>query len=135
MRSSTALLRRVGGMFHPADSHAAEILRKIPQRGTVAVRVLRKRNPEQLALYWRVLDKVVESTGKWRTPEELHLALKVATGRVDIVRLLDGRLIKVPDSVAFDQMSQDEFQAYMDAATRILCDEVLGGLELEELLA
>lgn len=121
-------------MLSPADRHAAEELRKIPHRHTVAMRVLRPRSHEQLALYWRCLERVVEATGKFRSPQELHLALKIACGRVETVRLVDGRHVLVPDSVAFDQMSQDDFQAYFNDAMRIVESELIGG-EVEELLA
>jgi hypothetical protein len=134
MKSSTILMRRLGGLLYPAEDKAAEILRRIPPRMPIAVRVLRHRSPEQTALYWRCLERVVEATGRWRTPEELHLALKVATGRVDVVRLLDGRRVLVPESIAFDQMTQDEASAYFDAALRVVCDEIMGGISVEELL-
>jgi hypothetical protein len=120
VKPTTILLRRVGGMLHPADAHAAAALAKIPLKKTVAMRALRVRSPEQLALYWRILERVVDSTGRWRCAEELHLALKVATGRVSTVRLIDGRRVLVPDSIAFDQMSQDEFQAYLQDALRVI---------------
>lgn len=134
MTPSTILMRRVGGMLHPADEKAAALIRKIPPRTTVAVKVLRHRNPEQLALYWACLQSVVESVGRWRTPEELHLALKVATGRVDVILLTNGRRILVPQSTAFDQMTADDFSSYMDSALKILCDEVMGGISVDELL-
>lgn len=121
-------------MLSPADGRAAEELQKIPHRHTVAVRVLRPRSHEQLAFYWQILEKTVEATGKFRTSHELHLALKIATGRVETVRLISGRHVLVPDSVAFDAMSQDDFQAYFDDARRIIEDELIGG-EIAELLA
>ena len=128
-------MRRVGGLLYPAEDKAAALLQKIPPRVPIAVRILRHRSPEQTALYWRCLERVVEATGCWRTPEELHLALKVATGHVDVVRLVDGRRVLVPQSAAFDQMTADEFTAYMDAALAIVCDEIMGGVTVEELLA
>ena len=128
MTPSTILLRRVGGMLSPADPHAADAIRKIPHRGIVAVRFLRQRSPEQLALYWTTLEKVIEATGRWRSAEELHLALKVATGRVDIVQLIDRRLVKVPGSISFEAMTQDEFQRYFDDAMRVISEELLDGL-------
>jgi hypothetical protein len=134
MKPSTILMRRIGGGLFPAEDKAAEMLLKLRPRVPVAIRVLRHRSPEQTALYWRCLERVVEATGKWRTPEELHLALKVATGRVDVVRLLDGRRVLVPESIAFDAMTQDEATAYFDAALRIVCDELMGGISVEELL-
>ena len=134
MKPVTILCRRIGGALWPADGRAADTLSRIPQRSAVAVRVMRGRSHAQLAMYWSVLEKVVEATGRWRTPEELHLALKVATGHVDIVRLIDGRRVLVPESTAFDAMTQDEAQAFYDAAFRIVADEVMGGMGIDELL-
>lgn len=134
MRPSTLLMTRIGGMLMPVDARSAEAIRKLPQRKPFAIRLWRERSHEQNAMYWRCLERVVEATGKWRTPEELHTALKVATGYVDKVRLLNGRLVLVPGSIAFDRMSQDEAQRYYDAALRVVCDEIMGGCTVEELL-
>jgi hypothetical protein len=135
MKSSTILMRRIGGGLWPADDKAAAIVRRLRPNTHVAVRVLRHRTPEQAALYWRVLEGVIMATGKWKTAEELHAALKVAAGRVDIVLLIDGRKVLVPQSTSFDQMTQDEAQAFYDAALRIVCDEIMGGLSIDDLLA
>ena len=134
MKSSTILMRRLGDFLLPAEDKALETLRRIPPRVPIAVRVLRHRSPEQTALYWRCLERVVEATGRWHAAEELHLALKVATGQVDIVQLLDSRKVLVPKSTGFDAMTQDEASAYFDAALKIVCDELMGGITVEELL-
>lgn len=127
-------MRRKGGALWAAEPKAGEILAKVPQGGTVAVRIIRSRSARQNAMYWRVLEMIIESTGRWRTPEELHAVLKVALGRVDIVQLLDGRRVLVPQSTSFQAMAQDEAQAYYDAAYRLLCTEVMGGISVDELL-
>jgi hypothetical protein len=135
MNSATVLMRRIGGGLFPTEARASELVRKIPPHTPVAVRIMRSRSSVQNAYYWRVLEEVVTATGRWRTPEELHNALKVATGHVEIVRLIDGRLIKVPRSTGFDSMSQDEAQHFYDAAFRIIADEIMGGMPVEDLLA
>jgi len=135
MHRGTVLMRRVGQGLFPADAKAAQALHKVPPRTPVAVRIDRRRSAVQNSMYWGVLEQVVAATGRWRTAEELHIALKVATGHVDIVQLIDGRMVKVPQSTAFDHMNQDEAQAYYDAAFRVICDEVMGGMAVEELLA
>ena len=132
---ASIVMRHIGGGLFPADATGADLLRHLPPRMPVAVRIMRGRSAVQCALYWSVLEKVVEATGRWRTSQELHLALKVATGHIDIVRLVDGRMVKVPQSTAFDAMTQDEAQAYYDAAFRVICDEVMGGMPVEELLS
>jgi hypothetical protein len=134
MRPSTILVRRIGGALWPSDEKSTEMVRKVPLATTVPLRLLRERNHEQLALYWRVLERVVEATGRWHCADELHLALKIATGRIDEVTLIGGRRVLVPDSIAFHAMSQDEFQLYLNDAFKVLCNEVLGGITVEELL-
>lgn len=134
MRPQNIRVKRIGYALLPAEREAAKALEKTPLDRPFTIRLWRERSHEQNALYWRCLERVVEATGKWRTPEELHLALKVATGYVDKVRLVDGRLVLVPGSIAFDKMGQDEAQRYYDAALRILCEEIMGGCTVEELL-
>ena len=95
--SSMILMRRVGGGLFPAEARASDLVRKIAPRGCVAVRVMRSRSARQSAFYWRVLEEVVAATGRWRTPEELHMALKVPRAfcaRLDVPR--DVRLVLQP---------------------------------------
>jgi hypothetical protein len=134
MKPATLLCRRIGGALWPVDEESKKLARRLPAKKPVAIRLVAERSREQLALYWQVLGRVVDATGRWHTPEELHLALKIATGRVGTVHLLDGRAVLVPASTAFDQMTQDEFQSYFDAAMRIVTDEIMGGVPLEEWL-
>lgn len=133
--NTSVLMRRVGGPWlAPAEPKAAELLRRMPIGEDVVCRVLRGRSALQNRLYWQVLERVVEATGKWRTADELHAALKVAIGHVETVQLFDGRKVLVPDSIRFEHMSQDEAQVFYDAAFHVICDEVMGGISVEDLL-
>lgn len=134
MRRHLFHVKRDGNALLPADPAAAEEIRRLPEGERITVRASRERSHEQNALYWRVLERVVEATGRWRTAEELHLALKVATGHVDRVLLLDGRLVLCPGSIAFDKMGQEEAQRYYDAALRIVAEEIMD-CPIEDLLA
>ena len=134
MHSDAVTVRRNGTALVPADENAAKIIARMKDGQLAAMRLIRGRSAAQNRMYWSVLKCVVEATGRWHTPDELHEALKIATGHCSTVRLVNGRMIKVPGSTSFDEMSQDAFQTYMDAAFRILCDEVLGGMSIEELL-
>jgi hypothetical protein len=135
MKAQTFHVKRIGDALVPAGNEATAAIRRLPQHTEIPIRVWRERSHEQNAMYWRALARVVEATGKWHTAEELHLALKVACGYVERVRLIDGRLVLVPGSIAFDRMNQEEAQLFYDAALRIVCDELMGGIEVEELLA
>jgi hypothetical protein len=95
---------------------------------------MRERSAPQNRLYWQVLGRVVEQTGgRWETPSQLHAALKIGTGYTETVRLLNGRRVVVPRSIAFDSMPQAEAQLYYDAAFELLAE--LMGCPVEELLS
>lgn len=134
MHRDTVMMVRRGDALIPADD-AAKIFGRIKDGQKVGVKINRRRSVPQNSRYWKILDCVIQATGRWRTPEELHLALKVATSNVDVVRLVDGRLIKVPGSTSFEEMSADEFQTYSEAAFRVIEDEILDGMGIDELLA
>ena len=133
--NTSVLMRRVGGPWlAPAEPKAAELLRRMPIGEGVVCRVLRGRSAVQNRLYWQVLERVVEATGRWRNADELHAALKIATGHVETVQLFDGRRVLVPDSIRFEHMDQDEAQVFYDAAFAILCEEMFNGITVDELL-
>ena len=134
MKAQTFQVVRIGDRLWPADAAAMTAVHRLPFDKKIQIRLQSDRSHEQLALYWRVLERVVEATGRWHTPEELHLALKVATGYVDKVRLLNGRLVLCPGSIAFDKMGQEEAQRYYDAALRIVAEEIMD-CSVEDLLA
>jgi hypothetical protein len=134
MKSSTIIMQRIGDALCPADDKAEAIIRQLSPESHVAVRVLHHRDAGDTALYWRCLECAVKATGRWETAEELHLALKIATGRVDAVRLVDGRRVLVPQSTGFDQMTDDDARGYYTAALRIVCDDIMGGISIDDLL-
>lgn len=134
MKTQILHVKRAGDNLQPADEDAIGIIRRLPVNKRIDIRVWKERSAEQNALYWRILEKTVEATGRWHTANELHLALKVACGYVDKVMLLDGRLVLVPGSIAFDRMNQEEAQRYYDAALRIVCEEIME-MPLEDLIA
>lgn len=122
--------------YEPTDPAGQEQHAKFKPGTIVGGEIARSRSVLQHRRYWLVLTAVVDyCPGRWRTPEELHQALKVATGHIEIVQLVDGKMVKIPSSTAFDNMSQTQFQAYHDAAMHVIEDEILGGMSTDELLA
>lgn len=75
------------------------------------------RSLDQLRLYWAVLDKVVEATGAWPRAEYLHDFLIRQCGFVSYeLNPFSGAREEVRDSVAFDGLTQDAMNDYVDAA-------------------
>lgn len=125
-------LRVTAAGYEPASDEGWAQHKKLKPEMLVGARIARSRSIQQHRRYWKVLECAVAATDWWDTPELLHIALKEATGHFTIVRLLNGRMIKVPGSTAFDEMTQDEFNHYCDAAFRILAEKL--EMSIEELL-
>lgn len=118
----------------PSDARAAEAVAKLPLGEDVAVSVKRGRSLHQHRLFWAILQRVAEAS-KWETPERLLVALKVRLGRYDLMQLPNGKVVPVPDSIAFSAMTQDSFQRFMDESIGLICSEVLPGTDSADLVA
>ena len=122
--------------YIPVDDDGFKQHAKFKPGALVGAEIARNRSLPQHKMYWAVLTKVVEhAPGEWRTPEALHEVLKVATGRVETVKLLDGRLVKIPQSTSFAEMGQDAFNEYSAAAFQVICDEILDGMSVDEFMS
>lgn len=121
-------------MLVPVDDAAAEALRKIPAGEDIAVQVKRGRSLQQHRLFFAVLTYVAQAT-EWETPERLLVALKVRLGRYDLMRLPNGKVVPVPESISFAAMKQDEFQDFFTAAIDLICSEVVPGMDSAQLIA
>lgn len=121
--------------YEPACEAAQKQHAKMKPGDIVGAEIARGRSVRQHRLYWSVLTKVVEHTGQWNTPEALHEVLKIETDHVEVVKLVSGRLIKIPESTAFDAMSQDRFQEYIDAAFQAIQTKLLDGMSVDQFMA
>jgi len=99
---------------------------KLKEGERVMVSVQRARYPEHHRLVFAVLSRLAKATG--RTTETILLHLKAETGYVDLVQLPDGRILGNPQSIAFENMGQDEFQAWWKEAEQIIKEQYLPAL-------
>lgn len=113
----------------PADGRAHEIMGRLKPGDRMLLTVHRARNPEHNALAHVVFEKIGEAIGS--PMEVVKLWLKWETGRVDLIRLPNGKHMPNPRSFSFESMSQDEFQAFWDEAWPIISEKVLPRLPRE----
>lgn len=134
-RRHTVALRVTETGYAPEDDAARVQHAKFKPGIIVSGEIARSRSLPQHRMYWSVLTKVVASTGKYPTPEKLHLALKVHLGFVEKVQLINGKMVLLTNSTAFEAMDQTEFQTYIDAAFRVIETELLGGMSVDDMMA
>lgn len=128
------LMSRSNGGLSPATSHDAELLAGVKSSGFMMVTVRKARSPNQLRLWWKLVELVAPSTD-YETKDALAQALKIEVGAYDVVRELDGSLSKAPRSIALDAMMQDDFNAFFEASIDAICKHVLPGMSADVLRA
>lgn len=142
MKSDTLTLRRAPAppgapyrdMLIPADEKTAALIADLPLGSTVTLKLKRDRSTPQQRLYWAILQHISESS-QWETAERLHVALKIRLGYFDLMQLPSGKAVPIPHSTAFDKMTHDEFTDYFDKAIRLICQEVVPGMDSARLIA
>jgi hypothetical protein len=118
----------------PQDATGADRIAKIPLGEDVEIQIMRGRSLPQHRLFWAILRHVAEAT-RWESAERLLVALKLRLGRYDLMKMPNGKVVPVPDSIAFRAMTQDQFQQFMDQSIALICSEVLPGMDSERLIA
>jgi hypothetical protein len=115
----------------PYDLEKLEQLRKgVPLRAQFA----QPRSMPRHRLYWVVLRLVVNNTNMFQTEEALHKTLLVGCGIVEPVVTVDGEIIMIPSSTAFDAMTEETFKAYFDEAMLTIENHIIPGVDLTLLL-
>lgn len=86
---------------------------------------LTKRSDRQLRTYWKALGLVVKVSQRWASAENLHRDIKMTLGyREQVINMRTGEITLVPDSIALDRMSHEEFCEFMNQAMALIADAV-----------
>lgn len=123
MREKPALLFRVRrDTLVPSSAFDAEELQRFPQDKDVEITIKQRRSLPQMRTYWMALSRIVDATEIAPTKEHLHDLIKIELGYVTLIKLLDGSVAQWPDSTAFANMGQPEWQRFFDAAMKLLAE-------------
>lgn len=129
------LARRTLSGLIPADDQAQTELRRVPVGKLVQIEIKAARNPRQHRLLWSLLSLLAEHAD-FPSPEAALIALKMATGLVDHVRIdKDGTTAIVPKSISYSSMPQSEFAAWFESAIQVVTQRWLPGMSSEVLKA
>lgn len=115
-----------GGQLLPITGYDAELLEDYAQGSVFNLTSTGKRSNPHHNMYWGILRSVCRATGKWPTEKHLHEELKFACGYWTMrYSSLSGAFLRLPDSISFDDMTQQEFSTYFEMAMEKLA-EALG---------
>lgn len=133
---SALLMRKmIGGRLEPIDDAGKDTLSKIGIGAVVSVEVKRPRNLQHFRKFWALASLIYENQTRYRSPEELVDAIKVHIGHCVPMRLANGTEVRVPKSIAFHSMNQDEFDKFYERVIDVVVTEIIPGLSREDLRA
>lgn len=110
----------------PLDDHALELMEKLREGEKVLVWVHNARYPEHHRFAFVVFQTIAEDLGM--EVEDVLESIKYDTGRWDYVTLWDGTKKPRTHSIAFESMSQRDFQQFWKDTLAILKDRLPEGL-------
>jgi len=129
------LMRKDFGGLKPDSESAYKVLGKIGSGEIVTVDVKdhKRRSVQQHRLFFALLNRAFDNQEYYPTLEMFRYALTVRLGYFEKFKFLDGKVITIPKSLAFANMSHEEFSNFMDKAAEAI--GVMLGMDKVELLA
>lgn len=83
-----------------------------------------------ISIAWEYL--LENEVKEYRTKEIFRKWCEIQAGNCDVVRLQDGTYIRLPKSIAFDQMGEDEFSEVYERVKDVIWDKIGDRVTKEE---
>lgn len=128
MRPDFAIV--TGGVLRPASNPTLDRWSKWKDGTLVQVTVNRPRHANRLRLYWALCSRIADALGNV-TAENVSDILKIETGHCKIIKGKTDTW-RVPQSISFTQMSEDQFKEFLARAVQIIAEQWLPALPPSE---
>lgn len=116
---------KANGHLLPVTQYDAERLEDFKEGQVFNVSATGTRSNPHHNMYWSVLRNVCKATGKWPTEKQLHNELKFACGYWSMhYSSISGAFLRLPDSISFETMTQQEFNTYFESAMQKLAEAI-----------
>lgn len=115
------LFRRSLGGLRPADEDAEAEFARIKPGQEVLIHVHRARNPRHHNLAFKMFELCASNSERWADKDEFRAWLLVQTGHCKTYPVEGSDYaIKIPHSMKFESMSQDDFQDFWNKALTVI---------------
>ena len=131
---SKGLFRKTLSGLSPHNQAAHDLLAKHRIDELLTMDVMKPRNLGMHRLYWALCQKVSENMDGDFNAEVVSDVLKIRTGHVTVVKTTKGECF-IPKSISFAAMDQIKFNEFFDRAIRVVCTDVLPGVNSDDLRA
>lgn len=126
-------MRRTLTGLQPGDRLSAEALERIPLGAEVRAEVTRPRNLKHHKKFFALLKAIFPHQTIYPTMTLFRGAVEVALGYGETMKLPDGRVMMIPQSISFASMDQTEFEALFDRAVELITTRILPGVDKADL--
>ena len=123
-----------GAYLRPHTEEATAWARRMNPGDIIEVDVVRPRSQQHHRLFFAML-KIVNDNRDGGSVDELLDIIKIGAGHTYVVELPGGFLYRVPKSVSFAKMDQDQFSAFFNSAVDYIVSDILPGIDKAALTA
>lgn len=129
----SAWFHKKGMSLHPSDEHGLKGLLRMGDGECVLVSVVRPRVASELRRYFAICTEIGENMDPPRDKDSVDLELRVRSGHYDVI-FIEGHEVRVPKRLAFEKLSQDDWEAYWQRV-ELAISEWVGAEYLERRVA
>lgn len=122
-------LKRVGFYLVPDGDESVSALAGLPFGKSFMAEVKQPRNVQHHRLFFAICKRIGDGIG--RDAEQIVTIFKLATGHYETIRSKNHGELRIPKSIAFGNMSQDDFRIFFDRCVVVALEE--WGIEPEAL--
>lgn len=115
-----------------ADEEAKQAIKRWKIGETLKCAVKKPRCYTNHKRYFALLNLTFENQERYTSFEHFRKAVQIAAGHVDELITLEGELVMLPKSIAYDALDEMEFSKVF-GETMTVCAKILGDLDLHEL--
>lgn len=125
------------GHLIPMRVHDAALLADMTVNVEMKAVLTMPRSVPHSSKYWAILGKIVDNQNYFPSSKVLHKGIKAKLGYNTTYQFKDGFEFTSDESIAFDSMTQDEFNLYYEQAMQFIMEHILPFLpeELEREIA
>lgn len=125
------LTRTLAGLI-PSDEQGKQAFKRWKIGETLKCSVKKPRCYKNHKHYFALLNLTFENQDKYTSFEHFRKAVQIAAGHVDELITIEGEIVFVPRSIAYDTLDDMEFGKVFGETMRV-CAQILGDLDLDEL--
>jgi hypothetical protein len=116
----SAFFHKKGMALHPSDEASLKGLMRMGDGECVLVSVVRPRVAAQLRRYFALVTEIGLNQDPPRDKDSIDHELRIRAGHYDVI-LIDGIECRIPKRIAFEKLSQDDWEDYFQRVELAIC--------------